>query len=65
MTMNDTTKVLQHLQRGGDYTSSDLAMLLAVPEPSIRRSIRQLRLDGWNISFGPRYRLGLGDRRCH
>lgn len=42
----------------GEHTSSDMAFTIGVPEPSIRRTIQELRREGHNISFGPFYRLG-------
>lgn len=35
----------------GEQTSSQLAMLCGCPEASIRRSIQELRRDGYRISF--------------
>ncbi len=45
----------------GEETSSNLARICDCPEPSIRRSIQELRRDGHNISFASStgiYRLG-------
>lgn len=40
-----------HMLQDGPHTSSSLAQVLECPEPSVRRSIQELRRDGYNISF--------------
>jgi biotin operon repressor len=44
-------RVLKLLQKYGADTGSNLALVLGVPEPSVRRSIQELIDEGHNITF--------------
>ena len=44
----------------GPMTAYRLAQMLDCPEPSVRRTLHQLRADGYNITFSP---VGLGEYR--
>jgi hypothetical protein len=48
--MTITDKILKELQIG-EQTSSQLALIASCPEPTIRRSIQELRREGFNICF--------------
>jgi len=43
-------KILKQLAKGAE-SASNLALILDVPQPSIRRAIAQLRADGHDITF--------------
>lgn len=49
--------IIDALQNGAE-TVGNLARITGLNEASIRRSIQELRRDGFNISFGPLFRLG-------
>ncbi len=52
-----------HALQTGEQTTSQLALICDSPEPSVRRSIQELRRDGYNISFAGAptyiYRMGV------
>lgn len=54
-------QILRALQTG-EQSSSNLALITGAPEPSVRRSIQELRRNGHNISFAgaPTYVYRLG-----
>lgn len=45
------SRVLAHLQCYGSDTDSNMALVLGIPAPSIRRSIQELQDEGYHISY--------------
>lgn len=50
--VNEFKQALDSTTRTATLSAGWLALQLNAPEPSIRRSIQQLRRDGVNIAFG-------------
>jgi DNA-binding IclR family transcriptional regulator len=61
--MNDRNQKILDVLSKGDETCSNMALILGIPQPSIRRSVQELRREGHNICFADiaeqTYRLGL------